>query len=407
MFGRRISIRASSRRSPRPKGGEIDFVVVRENTEGEYAQVGGFVYQLQPDEVAIQTSVFTRRGIERIVRFAFELAVKRNKKKRVTSITKSNAQGYSMVLWDRTFGDVAAEFPDIETESLLVDAAAMNFIRRPESFDVVVGSNLFCDILSDISAIIIGSMGLAASANLDPQRRFPSMFEPVHGSAPDIAGKGIVNPLATILSAGMMLEHLEMRDAARQVEAAVAAVLAERQRAHAGPRGQEQHRRSHGRGAGETRLVARTGDRHAFLVGAGIFLSRIFGLVRQRVFSHYFGHHGRRGRIQRRPSAFPTSCKTSSAKACFRRRSSRCTRGCWRRRTRRKPDASPEPFSRLLALARFGHRAGRRARRRRISSSSSRRDSTGAKRELTVRLRAHPVSPAQGCWCCPRGAWAS
>jgi tartrate dehydrogenase/decarboxylase/D-malate dehydrogenase len=208
-------------------GGEIDFVVVRENTEGEYAQVGGFVYQHQPEEVAIQTSVFTHRGIERIVRFAFELAAQRNKKKRVTSITKSNAQGYSMVLWDRAFREVAAEFPDIETESLLVDAAAMNFIRRPESFDVVVGSNLFCDILSDISAIIIGSMGLAASANLDPQRRFPSMFEPVHGSAPDIAGKGVVNPLATILSAGMMLEHLEMSDAAREVEGAVAAVLAE------------------------------------------------------------------------------------------------------------------------------------------------------------------------------------
>jgi tartrate dehydrogenase/decarboxylase/D-malate dehydrogenase len=211
----------------KPKGGEIDFVVVRENTEGEYAQVGGFVYQHQPEEVAIQTSVFTRRGIERIVRFAFELASQRNKKKRVTSITKSNAQGYSMVLWDRVFRDVAADFPDIETESLLVDAAAMNFIRRPESFDVVVGSNLFCDILSDISAIIIGSMGLAASANLDPQRRFPSMFEPVHGSAPDIAGKGVVNPLATILSAGMMLEHLELFDAAREVEAAVAGVLAE------------------------------------------------------------------------------------------------------------------------------------------------------------------------------------
>jgi tartrate dehydrogenase/decarboxylase/D-malate dehydrogenase len=210
----------------RPKGGDIDFVVVRENTEGEYAQVGGFVYQHQPDEVAIQTSVFTRRGVERIVRFAFELAVKRNKKKRVASITKSNAQGYSMVLWDRVFEDVAAKFPDIATESLLVDAAAMNFIRRPESFDVVVGSNLFCDILSDISAILVGSMGLAASANLDPARRFPSMFEPVHGSAPDIAGKGIVNPLATILSGAMMLEHLGMTEAASQVEAAVAAVLA-------------------------------------------------------------------------------------------------------------------------------------------------------------------------------------
>ena len=211
----------------RPKGGEIDFVVVRENTEGEYAQVGGFVYQHQPEEVAIQTSVFTRRGIERIVRFAFDLAVKRNRKKRVASITKSNAQGYSMVLWDRVFESVAAQYPQIETESLLVDAAAMNFIRRPESFDVVVGSNLFCDILSDISAILVGSMGLAASANLDPLRRFPSMFEPVHGSAPDIAGKGIVNPLATILSGAMMLDHLGMAAAAAEVEAAVAAVLAE------------------------------------------------------------------------------------------------------------------------------------------------------------------------------------
>jgi tartrate dehydrogenase/decarboxylase/D-malate dehydrogenase len=209
------------------KSEKIDFVVVRENTEGEYAQVGGFVYHDQPDEVAIQTAVFTRRGIERIVRFAFELARRRNGKKRITSVTKSNAQGFSMVLWDRTFAAVAAEFQDISTESLLVDAAAMNFIRRPESFDVVVGSNLFGDILSDISAIIIGSMGLAASANLDPLRRYPSMFEPVHGSAPDIAGKGMVNPLATIFSAAMMLDHLGAPEAAQQVERAVADVLAE------------------------------------------------------------------------------------------------------------------------------------------------------------------------------------
>jgi tartrate dehydrogenase/decarboxylase/D-malate dehydrogenase len=207
-------------------GGDIDFVVVRENTEGEYAQVGGFVYNFQPDEVAIQTAVFTRRGIERIVRYAFELAVKRNKRKRVTSITKSNAQGYGMVLWDRTFQAVAAEFPQIETESLLVDAAAMNFVRRPESFDVVVASNLFGDILSDLSAIVVGSIGLAASANLDPTRRFPSMFEPVHGSAPDIAGRGIVNPLAAIVSAAMMLDHLGLTEAAKIVESAVAAVLA-------------------------------------------------------------------------------------------------------------------------------------------------------------------------------------
>ena len=209
------------------KGGDIDMVVVRENTEGEYAQIGGFLYHHQTDEVAVQTAVFTHRGIERIVRVAFELAKRRNRKRRVTSITKSNAQGYGMVLWDRTFAAVARDFPDIETESLLVDAAAMNFVRRPETFDVVVGSNLFGDILSDISAIVTGSIGLAPSANLDPQRRFPSMFEPVHGSAPDIAGKGVVNPLAAILSAGMMLDHLGEEQAGREIEQAVAAVLAD------------------------------------------------------------------------------------------------------------------------------------------------------------------------------------
>jgi tartrate dehydrogenase/decarboxylase/D-malate dehydrogenase len=209
------------------EAGEIDFVVVRENTEGEYAQVGGFVYHHQPDEVAIQTSVFTRRGVERIIRFAFDLAVKRNKKRRVTSVTKSNAQGFGMVLWDRTFQSVASEFGGIETESLLVDAAAMNFVRRPQSFDVVVASNLFGDILSDLSAIVAGSIGLAPSANLDPTRKHPSMFEPVHGSAPDIAGKGIVNPLAAILSGAMMLDHLGQPEAAGDIERAVAAVLAE------------------------------------------------------------------------------------------------------------------------------------------------------------------------------------
>ena len=209
------------------RGEQIDMMVVRENTEGEYSQVGGFVYHEQPEEVAIQTSVFTRRGTERVVRYAFELARKRNKKKRVTSVTKSNAQGYGMVLWDRTFAAVASEYPDIATESLLVDAAAMNFIRRPDSFDVVVASNLFGDILSDISAILVGSMGLAPSANIDPTRRFPSMFEPVHGSAPDIAGKSMANPLAAIFSVAMMLEHLGMLEAAEAVEAAVVAVLAQ------------------------------------------------------------------------------------------------------------------------------------------------------------------------------------
>ncbi|MBI1358107.1 MAG: 3-isopropylmalate dehydrogenase [Acidobacteria bacterium] len=206
--------------------GSIDMVVVRENTEGEYSQIGGFLYRDFPDEVAIQTSVFTRKGCERIIRHAFELARRRNGKKRVASITKSNAQGYSMVLWDRCFAAVSEEFPDIETESLLVDAAAMNFVRRPESFDVVVGSNLFGDILSDLSAMLTGSMGLAPSSNLDPTGKGPSMFEPVHGSAPDIAGQGVANPLAMILSVWMMLDFLGAPEAARDVEAAVAAVLA-------------------------------------------------------------------------------------------------------------------------------------------------------------------------------------
>ena len=210
------------------QAGDIDLVVVRENTEGEYAPVGGFLYHQQPQEVAIQTAVFTRRGIERVVRLAFELAIKRNQKRRVASITKSNAQAFGMVLWDRVFQQVAQEFPDIETESLLVDAAAMNFVRRPESFDVVVASNLFGDILSDLSAIVTGSIGLAPSANLDPTRRFPSMFEPVHGSAPDIAGRGIANPLAAILSSAMMLDHLGRSDAAGAIESAVREVLAAR-----------------------------------------------------------------------------------------------------------------------------------------------------------------------------------
>jgi tartrate dehydrogenase/decarboxylase/D-malate dehydrogenase len=209
------------------KPGEIDLIVIRENTEGEYAPIGGHVYLGTPEEVAVQTAVFTRRGCERVIRYAFELARKRNKKKLVTSVTKSNAQGFGMVLWDRTFREVAQSYPDIQTESLLVDAACMDFVRRPEHFDVVVASNLFGDILTDIGAIISGSMGLAPSANLNPERRFPSMFEPVHGSAPDIYGKGIANPLATILSTRMMLDFLGEGEAAQVIEDAVRKILAE------------------------------------------------------------------------------------------------------------------------------------------------------------------------------------
>jgi tartrate dehydrogenase/decarboxylase/D-malate dehydrogenase len=204
--------------------GSIDMLVYRENTEGEYANVGGRVYQGSAHDVAIQTSVFTRRGCERIIRAAFEKAVTRPRR-RVASITKSNAQGYGMVLWDEVFSSVAAEYPQIETESLLVDRAVMEFVRRPESFDVVVASNLFGDILTDLSAIIVGSMGLAASANLDPTGQHPSLFEPVHGSAPDIMGLGIANPLAAILSAAMMLDHLNEAAAASSIRAAVGELL--------------------------------------------------------------------------------------------------------------------------------------------------------------------------------------
>jgi tartrate dehydrogenase/decarboxylase/D-malate dehydrogenase len=203
--------------------GSIDMVVYRENTEGEYAPIGGRLYEGTPHEVAIQTNTFTRRGCERIIRAAFEGTRKRRKK--LTSITKSNAMQFGMVLWDEVFRAVAKDYPDVQASSLLVDAAAMDFVRRPEAFDVVVASNLFGDILTDLSAIVTGSMGLAASGNINPERTYPSMFEPVHGSAPDIAGKGIANPLAAILSAAMLLDHLELTRAGAALRKAVAAVL--------------------------------------------------------------------------------------------------------------------------------------------------------------------------------------
>ena len=209
------------------KIGSIDCVVVRENTEGEYSQVGGRVHSRSEAEVAIQTSVFSFRGTERIVRYAFDLAVQRGKKQKVTSITKSNAMGYGMTLWDEVFETVAQEYPSVQTESILVDAACMDLIRRPEDFNVIVASNLFGDILSEITAAITGSLGLAASANLDPTRNHPSMFESVHGSAPDIAGQGVANPLATILAGHMMLEFLNEKEAADAVYQAVVRYLKE------------------------------------------------------------------------------------------------------------------------------------------------------------------------------------
>jgi tartrate dehydrogenase/decarboxylase/D-malate dehydrogenase len=209
------------------RAGDIDFVVVRENTEGEYSQIGGLLYQGTPHEVAVQAATFTRHGTERVIRFAFDLTRRRGRKRLLTSVTKSNAQGFSMGFWDRVFADVAREYPDIRTESLLVDAACLDLVRRPQDFDVLVASNLFGDILTDLSAAITGSLGLAPSANLNPSKTFPSMFEPVHGSAPDIVGRGVANPMAAMLAGAMMLDFLGEGEAAKALESAVLRVLAD------------------------------------------------------------------------------------------------------------------------------------------------------------------------------------
>ena len=203
--------------------GEIDFVVIRENSEGEYASCGGRV-KPGPNEVAVQTAVHTRRGIERVLRYGFDQA--RSRRRRLTMITKSNALTYGMVLWDDVLDAISPDYPDIETDRLHADAAAMDFVRRPNRFDVVVASNLFGDILTDLAGVIVGGLGLAPSANIDPTRTCPSLFEPVHGSAPDIAGRGIANPVAAILSAGMMLDWLELSDAAARIRSGVETVLA-------------------------------------------------------------------------------------------------------------------------------------------------------------------------------------
>jgi tartrate dehydrogenase/decarboxylase/D-malate dehydrogenase len=210
---------------PLRSGEPIDLVVVRENSEGEYVDNGGVLAVDTPGEVALQTAVHTRRGVERILRFAFELS--RTRRRRLAMITKSNAQRYAYVLWDRVLGEMAPQFADVAIEKLHIDAATLELVRRPQTFDVIVGSNLFGDILSDLTGGITGSLGLNPSANLNPERRFPSLFEPVHGSAPDIAGRGIANPTGAILSAAMMLEWLGEADAAAAVRRAVERALAE------------------------------------------------------------------------------------------------------------------------------------------------------------------------------------
>ena len=205
---------------------DIDMVFIRENSEGEYSGSGAWLYRGQPNETVIQNGVFSRKGTERIMRYAFELA--RREGRTLTSISKGNALNYSMVFWDQVFAEVAKEYPDVETHSLLVDAAAMFMVKDPKRFQVVVASNLFGDILTDLGAAISGGMGLAAGANLNPERTFPSMFEPIHGSAPDIAGKGMANPLATVWSASQMLDFLGHGEAAGRLLAAIERLLVER-----------------------------------------------------------------------------------------------------------------------------------------------------------------------------------
>ncbi len=206
-----------------PAGQTVDMLIVRENTEGEYSEMGGRFGRGSSHEFAIQENVFTRRGVERIARYA--MAQARMRSRRVTSATKSNGIVHTMPFWDEVVSGVAAEFPDVECSSRLVDALAADLVLRPQSFDVIVGSNLFGDILSDLAAAVVGSLGVAASANLNPERRHPSMFEPVHGSAPDIAGKGIANPVGAVWSGAMMLDHLGFRDAAELIMLAVESSL--------------------------------------------------------------------------------------------------------------------------------------------------------------------------------------
>ena len=208
------------------KPGDIDFVVVRENTEGEYSSVGGRMFEGTEHETVFQESVFTRRGVDRIMRYAFELARKRPAK-HVTSATKSNGIAITMPFWDERFREVARDYPEIRTDQFHIDILSAHFVQRPERFDVVVGSNLFGDILSDLGPAVCGTIGIAPSGNINPERLFPSLFEPVHGSAPDIAGKGIANPIGQIWSGALLLEFLGYASAAGAVVAAIERMLAD------------------------------------------------------------------------------------------------------------------------------------------------------------------------------------
>lgn len=209
----------------------VDMLVIRENTEGEYSHMGGFFKRGTPDAFALQTAVFTWKGCERTIRYGFEAARSRAKLGdgakvgRVTNCTKSNALNYSMVFWDEAYDYVAGDFPDIETDMAMVDALTMWFVKNPDYFDVIVASNLFGDIVTDLGSMLQGGMGLAAGGNVNPERLFPSMFEPIHGSAPKYTGKRIVNPIASIEAVRMMLDHLGETEAAAHIERAIAATL--------------------------------------------------------------------------------------------------------------------------------------------------------------------------------------
>ena len=204
---------------------DIDFCVVRENNEGEYSEIGGRLYEGTGQEMAVQETIFTRRGVDRVMRYAFELA--RTRRGHVTSATKSNGIIHTMPYWDERFAAMAADFPDVQTDQFHIDILTAHFVQRPGHFDVVVASNLFGDILSDLGPAVVGGMGVAAGGNINPERTHPSMFEPVHGSAPDIAGQGVANPIAAMWTASMMLDHLEERDAAAAIMTAVEAVTAD------------------------------------------------------------------------------------------------------------------------------------------------------------------------------------
>ena len=203
---------------------DIDFLIVRENNEGEYSEIGGRLYSGTDQEMAVQETVFTKKGVDRVLRYAFELASTR-KAKHVTSATKSNGIIHTMPFWDERFAAIASEYPDVRADQYHIDILTAHFVLHPDWFDVVVGSNLFGDILSDLGPAISGTIGIAPSANINPTREYPSMFEPVHGSAPDIAGKGIANPIAQIWSGALMLDHLGHPEAAAAVERAIETVL--------------------------------------------------------------------------------------------------------------------------------------------------------------------------------------